>query len=162
MNLMHNEGKKSTNISLFHIIFLYSLGSYFLLIFLDNWIVRLFTLPFFLFILGLPLTYFISGLDSSERILVSFGISNLLLLFLYYFNYITAYYLLITPDFVQYITIIIIAFIILTMIVFLKKKEELLKTKLDFLKKIKNFFLANKYIILIVFTRNYTSIYVYR
>lgn len=100
----NTKSAKSFNLIIFSIC--YCFLSIFILLIFNYWLIRLISLIFFFFFLGYPLSLFFKNLDVFERITVSFGMSQILLLLIYYIYYIILYYLHITPTFECHILLI--------------------------------------------------------
>ncbi len=121
-----------------------------ILFLVDTWILRILILPLFFFILGYPLTYFFSKINRWERLFLSFGLSSLILLLVYYFQYFTDYYIGVTPTFIEYSIELIICLWISIAILYFKKRQFFQSHQIIFqnnFSKLKEF--VNKYKILI-------------
>jgi len=123
MKIYHSGKLIKPNFNIFIFIILYSIISIFIILFVNSWIIRILTMPLFFFLLGYPLCLFISNTNSWERFFLSFGISSLLMLITFYFQYFTDFYLGITPSFHQYATEMIIVLWITISILYFKKRE---------------------------------------
>ena len=132
---------------------MYSIVSLLIIYFINFWLIRIFTFPLFFFLLGYPISFFISNLNTWERFFLSFGISSLMILVVYYFQYFTCFYLGITPSFHQYATEMVVFFWITIGLLFCKKREIIYSKKIVFQKgwlKLKDLIQSNKYLLCII------------
>ncbi len=150
---MDGNNNKNYTINVFWLIILYSIISILIIFFVNFWPIRILTIPLFFFLLGYPLSFFISNLNSWERVFLSFGMSSLIMLLTYYFQYFTNFYLGITPTFHQFVIEMVVVLWIIIGILYFKRRDLCNSKQIEFknsLTKVKNLVKENRFLLLII------------
>ncbi|MFX1450746.1 MAG: glycosyltransferase family 39 protein [Promethearchaeota archaeon] len=128
----------------------YCFISILIILLIDLWFIRVITIFFFFFFLGYPISLLIKKLDTFERIAVSFGLSNLLLLLIYYAYYISSYCLNLVPNFEVHLLLIGIFSVGSNLLLVHYFKSKNYSNFNNSLQRIKIFILNYKYLLIIL------------